>query len=82
MNVNNINSNCMIPNPPAIVVTEGYLLGAIDKLHAEIGEFRYQLKFSILEEREACAKICEDISDYEQEIREDCAAAIRARSKV
>lgn len=37
---------------------------------------------AVLREREACAKLCDDLHNCEPEPRpDDCAAAIRARSK-
>ena len=33
-------------------------------------------------EREACAKVCEELDTYEPEIRQECADAIRKRSNV
>lgn len=57
---------------------------AIQKLWAERDQLRAQLSKAVAEEREACAKVCDDryMGDNNREDMEAkrCAAAIRARS--
>lgn len=44
------------------------------------GNPKYLIEEAVLAEREACAKLCEDLHDCEPEPRpDDCAKAIRAR---
>ena len=47
-------------------------------------EYKAQIEAAVLEEREACAKMCEDIGRAEemQAIGNDYAEAIRARGKI
>lgn len=71
-------------------VDAGIRLEAIPPIHMYIGTPSFVvltdiLELGIAEEREACAKTCENIDAYEAyepEVRQECADAIRARSEL
>lgn len=50
--------------------------------HREAATFCLIVAEAIEEEREACAKVCEELDTYEPEIRQEYADAIRMRSNV
>ena len=58
------------------MMTKGYATGHGDSIEDLMKELEWQIRES---EREACAKVCEDMDHNGVMIAADCAAAIRAR---
>jgi len=61
--------------PPAVYRYEGNQIGKLETL----------IRFFMAREREACAILCDEVADYEDEYRscvaQDCAEAIRERGE-
>jgi hypothetical protein len=69
----------------AWMMSQGYATGHGDTVEDLLKELEWQIEERIRNEREACAKVCEDIdTEYEGEdvLATWCAAAIRARGQV
>ena len=65
----------------AWMMRQGYATGHGDTVEDLLKELDWQIEERIKNEREACAKVCEDMDHNGVMIAADCAAAIRARGE-
>jgi hypothetical protein len=65
----------------AWMMRQGYATGHGDTVEDLLKELEWQIEERIRNEREECAKVCEDMDHNGVMIAADCAAAIRARGE-
>jgi hypothetical protein len=65
----------------AWMMSQGYATGHGDTVEDLLKELEWQIEERIRNEREECAKVCEDMDHNGVMIAADCAAAIRARGE-
>ena len=69
----------------AWMMRQGYATGHGDSIEKLLEELEWQIEERIRNEREACAKVCEEYNkrqcynDEDMSVANECAAAIRAR---